>query len=338
LAGEIVEPLPEEAVVRLLSEASERIALGEAEQRVCAWEIIGDLCNGRPEHVVRSWSVVRGRLDSEADAEVVESAIDALRRMAANDSDEHMVADARNLLLAHSGSAASAVRLAVAQGLPWCMGDPPDDRVVTGLIRLTHDPVDDIRDWATFGLAEMADVDSTEVRAAFKERLTDEHEDTRAEATVGLALRGDDVVKAPLLTELASDRVGRLAVHSAGLLADDDFLPLLVALRDWWDVDIELLEKSIRRCDPEQRATDHATFQQLRQEIGACFAKTPMRVISVGVTDDVTNHDWVINLQWVDAFGETNEAFFDFDAVMARDDVSGDPVAAARRIVEMLDE
>ena len=64
---------------------------------------------------------------------------------------------------------------------------------------------------ATFGLAEMADVDSTEVRTAFKQRLTDEHEDTRAEATVGLALRGDHAVKAPLLTELAPDRVGRLA-------------------------------------------------------------------------------------------------------------------------------
>lgn len=332
----VVEPLPEEAVVRLLSEASERVASDEPEQRVCAWEIIGDLCNGRPEHVERSWSVVRGCLDGEADPEVVESAINALHHMAANDLDEDMVADARNLLLAQAQAAQSSIRLAVAQGLPWCLGDPPDQRVVSALINLTRDSVDDIRDWATFGLAEMADVDSTEVRTAFKQRLTDEHEDTRAEATVGLALRGDDVVKEPLLAELASDRVGRLAVHSASLLADDDFLPLLIALREWWDVDAELLEHAIRRCDPAQRAAAQATLERLQQELRRAFTHSPLQLTGVEVIDDATNHDWVIAVQWITAGGDEQEAFCEFEAVMARDDVSGDPVVAAERIVEML--
>lgn len=334
----VVEPLPEEAVARLLSEASEGVGSADPDERVCAWEIIGDLCNGRPQHVERSWTVVRGHLDHETSPEVVESAINALHYMAANDADEQMIDEARSFLLTHTEAAPSSIRLAVAQGLPWCLGDPPDERVVSGLIGLTRDPVDDIRDWATFGLAEMADVDSSEVRAAFKQRLTDEHEDTRAEATVGLALRGDHVVKAPLLTELASDRVGRLAVHSASLLADDDFLPLLVALREWWDVDGELLEHAIRRCDPAQRAADQATLERLQQEIRRAFDASALRLTGLDVIDDPTNHDWVIAVQWIDADGDAQEAFCDFDAVMARDDVTGDPVVAAERIVEMLDE
>jgi hypothetical protein len=53
-----------------------------------------------------------------------------------------------------------------------------------------------------------------------------------------------------LRKELASDSVGRLAVEATALIGDPALHPLLVALRDWWDVDERLLGEAIEACSP----------------------------------------------------------------------------------------
>ena len=67
---------------------------------------------------------------------------------------------------------------------------------------------------------------------------------------VGLARRGDRRMVPALRKELASDSVGRLAVEAPALIGDPALHPLLVALRDWWDVDEGLLGEAIDACSP----------------------------------------------------------------------------------------
>ncbi len=86
------------------------------------------------------------------------------------------------------------------------------------------------------------------VRDALAARVNDPHDDTRAEAIVALAQRRDKRAFPAVLAELTSGCEGRLVLQAAKLLADDRLLAPLIDLRDWWELDRELLEEAIRWC------------------------------------------------------------------------------------------
>lgn len=90
------------------------------------------------------------------------------------------------------------VRLAVAQGLS-CQDDPV---AIATLIALSGDSDREVRNWATFGLGSMTEVDSIPVREALFARVTERDEEISGEALVGLALRGDTRVAEPLLAAI----------------------------------------------------------------------------------------------------------------------------------------
>jgi HEAT repeat protein len=125
-----------------------------------------------------------------------------------------------------------------------------DSQAFDTLAELTRDPEADVRDWATFALGTRVEADTPGLREALVERLADPDDDTRAEAMVGLARRGDRRVLPALREELASDSVGTLAVEAAALIGEPDLYPLLVALRGWWVLDAESLAEAIRACSP----------------------------------------------------------------------------------------
>lgn len=70
----------------------------------------------------------------------------------------------------------------------------------------------------------------------------------RGEALLGLAIRKDQRVIEPLITELESGCVGRLSVEAALAIGDNRLYPSLMKLQDWWDVDVELLQAAIAKC------------------------------------------------------------------------------------------
>ncbi len=113
------------------------------------------------------------------------------------------------------------------------------------LISLSMDLDANVRDWATFALGTLIELDTPAIRDALADRLSDSDDDTRGEALVGLARRKDERVIDALKKELSSDSVGALAVEAAEMIASNDLVPHLVALRTWWDVDTELLEQAI---------------------------------------------------------------------------------------------
>jgi HEAT repeat protein len=127
------------------------------------------------------------------------------------------------------------------------------DEGMAALIRLTRDTDEQIRDWATFTLAQQ-DTDSTDIREALWERINDDGGDTRGEALVGLARRKDPRAR-DLIVGRLSDNPGNLTVEAAFELGDPGLYPELLRLRDegWQDRDPRpgVLDDALRSCEPK---------------------------------------------------------------------------------------
>lgn len=91
---------------------------------------------------------------------------------------------------------------------------------IEGLIELSRDPEPIVRDWATFSLAQQIDTDTSAIREALYERLTDPDEDTRAEAMMGLCRRKDPRVIPALIEALNSGEFTGLMLETAAEVAD----------------------------------------------------------------------------------------------------------------------
>jgi hypothetical protein len=142
--------------------------------------------------------------------------------------------------------------------VPWPVSFNP--RIPARLIELSTDEDDEVRDWATFGLGSQLDDDSPEIRDALFERLRDPYDDARCEALVGLARRRDPRTFEAVLSSLMKDQVWGLEVEAAKFLADTRLHSALLKLREWWEVDQELLEAAIRTCDSDVQS---AVMQEL---------------------------------------------------------------------------
>lgn len=94
----------------------------------------------------------------------------------------------------------ASVRFGVAFGL---FGHKMSE-AIDGLIALSSDCDEAVRDWATFGLGQMTDADNPTIRAALHARLDDPCFEARNEAIEGLASRGDLSVLPALIRELQS--------------------------------------------------------------------------------------------------------------------------------------
>lgn len=113
---------------------------------------------------------------------------------------------------------------------------------------LMRDENSEVRNSATFYLGVQCDIDEPSIREALYERAFDNHDETRGEALVGLAIRKDARAFQLIEAELKTGNVGMLAVEAAAELADPRLLPALMALKGWWDVDKDLLARAISDC------------------------------------------------------------------------------------------
>lgn len=134
--------------------------------------------------------------------------------------------------------------------------------VADALTRSTRDASDEVRDWATFGLGTILDIDTSAVRATLFACATDPDGNVRDEALVGLARRRDRRALALVQERLAGDRVSQKVWEAAELLATP---ALLDVLYEWFadNPDSEPITNAIRACDPVQQATrldQHATL------------------------------------------------------------------------------
>lgn len=135
-----------------------------------------------------------------------------------------------------------AVRRAAISGLRD-LGAVPD------LIRLCDDVDEAVRSWATFTLGSVVDGDTPELRDALVRRLDDDHDETRAEAVLGLASRGDRRALPVILRELRAHSEWSHHLEAAALLADPSLYDALLAYEGTPQL-APLVERARRACSP----------------------------------------------------------------------------------------
>jgi HEAT repeat protein len=121
------------------------------------------------------------------------------------------------LVVAHHLHPEVDVRFAVACALGNFANDA---HARDALLVLMRDADEDVRDWATFGLGVLGDLDSDEVRDALLQGISDPCPDVREESLVGLAKRKDqralNVLFAALNQPEVSNRVREAAAEFLG--------------------------------------------------------------------------------------------------------------------------
>jgi HEAT repeat protein len=114
------------------------------------------------------------------------------------DSDEHVRVEAiyalGHLRVGSTSEIATFARdrsQRIRNATATALGRREEPVALEALCLLTTDHDRDVRDWATFALGSLCLSDSAEIREALAARLSDEDEEVRDEALVGLARRGD---------------------------------------------------------------------------------------------------------------------------------------------------
>jgi HEAT repeat protein len=177
-------------------------------------------------------------LESEQDYKVTYSIMVALSH--------HIAPEAIELVLRFLHHADPDVRLGVVLALTGY----ESHQALDALINLTRDSEAQVRNWATFAIGSQVEVDTPQIRDALLDRVGDADDDTRYEALVGLARRGDRRVLPALHKELACESVSTLAIEAAALIGEPQLITELIALRGRWDGDLDQLEQAIRACSP----------------------------------------------------------------------------------------
>jgi HEAT repeat protein len=111
------------------------------------------------------------------------------------------------------------IRFDVAFALGCFQNDPLS---VATLMQMMTDSDADVRDWATFGLGVLGNVDSDEIKNALARNVHDPDTDVAEEALVGLAKRADLRALKPLLTALSSTEVSSRAIEAAEFLLREE--------------------------------------------------------------------------------------------------------------------
>ena len=150
----------------------------DAKERARATDVLGQLGVPHRTFPEQCFDLLL-KLLSDEDLLVVSSAIMGLQHLDCIRAKSHV------LPYAHHEN--DNVRYAVAVAL----GCIDDAAATAALLELMKDRNDEIRDWATFGIGQLSDVDSREIRSALADRLSDPDADVRYEASIGLARRGD---------------------------------------------------------------------------------------------------------------------------------------------------
>lgn len=196
-----------------------------AHERILGADILGQLGapEGRP-FLEETLVALRELCAREQDPDVLSAAVVAFGHL----GDVRVLRD----VLRHTEKENAGLRQSVAFALPSLIDQADADATgaaVEALVALTEDPDEDVRDWATFGLAQLQ-ADSTQVRNALVRRLADENPDVAGEALVGLARRGDPRGQETVRRRLADADADLFVLEAAAELHDSGLLPLLKAL------------------------------------------------------------------------------------------------------------
>jgi len=98
--------------------------------------------------------------------------------------------------------------LQIKEALAFALGGYENQKSINTLILLMKDKNDDVRNWSTFSLAQITELNTKKIRDALFESLDDEESEVRGEALLGLALRKDERVIKVIIEDLQSHFYG----------------------------------------------------------------------------------------------------------------------------------
>jgi HEAT repeat protein len=173
-------------------ETARRLCLADGAAEKClGCHLLGRLASFKRPDFDDGMAVLLPMLESENEPRVLECVISALGHA----QDPRAVGP----VMRHLGHPNPQVRWHIVLMLTAC-GERDDS--VSALIDYTKDSDALVRDWACHGLGSAWQFDTPALRDALADRLDDPDDYVRGEAFVGLALRHDERVVAPLAREL----------------------------------------------------------------------------------------------------------------------------------------
>lgn len=148
----------------------------------------------------------------------------------------------------------------VHYGVVLSMNGHNDKRAIAALIKLSGDDHPQVRNWATFGLGSLLEVDTPEIREALYQRFLledptgEETAEIQGEALVGLASRQDERILPKLMEQLMSENLSVLEIEAAEKLANPQLLSALLQVKTWCEPTgyfAETLAAAIVACTPK---------------------------------------------------------------------------------------
>ncbi len=130
--------------------------------------------------------------------------------------------------------------------LAYALGGRTDDVSIDTEIRLSENQDVDTRNWATFAIGALLEMDSPAIRTALAARLGDADDEVRGEAIGGLARRQDERAVDAILRELQQPDVMTLVTEAAEAMPRRQFLPSLERLQAVHPEDEDILRAVIR--------------------------------------------------------------------------------------------
>ena len=118
----------------------------------------------------------------------------------------------------------------VRQALVFALLSVKSKKAIDTLIELMNDKVSSIRNWATFGIGSQIETNNAKIIDALWKRIDDRHNETKLEAIVGLAIRGDSRINAIIKRELRGGDYGLLlfeAIEAIEVKNDNEIITLL---------------------------------------------------------------------------------------------------------------
>lgn len=165
--AELVGRLHRRTDAEAFAAAAEAARSADLALRLVAMDVLGQLgYTAERPYREQTLPILLAELDDAEEPSLLQAAIRALAHLG----------DGRALIsvLRHAAHRDPQVRRAVAATVP-ALADPrsPAQPALEALIELSRDVDEQVRDWATFGLGELLEVDTPELRAALTARLDD---------------------------------------------------------------------------------------------------------------------------------------------------------------------
>jgi HEAT repeat protein len=202
----------------VLANAEQLCASSNAKERELGANILGQL--GMPQRTFPSecLTILDRMLATENDSDVLQAIAFAFGYLQEPDDSEMQISP----ISCHDDR-----HCEIVQG----SGSFDQTEAIRLLIELSRDADAEVRDWATFGLGSLTDLDTDEIREALWARISDTNSDTRAEALIGLALRKDSRVIEALLNELRQGQENDYLLEAARQIGNPKLMEALEGLK-----------------------------------------------------------------------------------------------------------